>query len=72
MNDNSDQQYQQQQLEQLKLETSLVSGPTTNDKLWTDQGINENIVQKIRSCIENGRKQNLNLSYDFFSLIIYF
>ncbi|CAF0784046.1 unnamed protein product [Rotaria sordida] len=51
MSESSDQQ-QQQQLEQLKLETSQ---PTTNDKLWTDQGINENIVQKIRLCIENGK-----------------
>ncbi|CAF2803776.1 unnamed protein product [Rotaria sp. Silwood2] len=50
MSDSSDQQ--QQQLEQLKLETSQ---QPTNDKLWTDQGINENIVQKIRLCIENGK-----------------
>jgi hypothetical protein len=52
INDSSDQQYQQQQLEQLKLETS---SDTINDKLWTDQGINENIAEKVRSCIENGK-----------------
>ncbi|CAF0922874.1 unnamed protein product [Rotaria sp. Silwood1] len=53
MSDSSDQQQQQQQqLEQLKLETSQ---QPTNDKLWTDQGINENIVQKLRLCIENGK-----------------
>ncbi|CAF3510569.1 unnamed protein product [Rotaria socialis] len=46
---------QQQQLEQLKLETSQESSITTDDKVWTDQGINENIVQKIRSYIENGK-----------------
>ena len=41
----------QQQLEQLKLEISL---DTQSDKSWTEQGLNEKIVQKIRSCIENG------------------
>jgi len=60
MNESSDQQYQQQQLEQLKLETSQISFDTTDDKSWTQQGINQNIVQKIRSCIENGRTTKLS------------
>jgi hypothetical protein len=57
-NDNSDQQYQQQQLEQLKFETSC---DTTNDKSWTDQGINENIVEKVRLCIENGKLTSIDI-----------
>jgi len=60
MNESSDQQYQQQQLEQLKLETSQISFDTTDDKSWTQQGINQNIVQKIRSCIENGRTTKIS------------
>jgi hypothetical protein len=53
-NDSIDAQYQQQQLEQLKLETSQVSSDTFNDKTLLDQGISERIVQKLRSCIESG------------------
>jgi hypothetical protein len=52
MNDTLDQQYQQ-----LKFETSQISLNLTDDKLWTDQGINENLVEKIRSYIENGIKK---------------
>lgn len=53
MTDSSD---QQQQLDQLNLEISQESSSATDDKAWTDQGINENIVQKIRSYIENGNR----------------
>ncbi|CAF3528638.1 unnamed protein product [Adineta steineri] len=55
INETSGEQYQQQQLEQLKLETSEMSFDTTNEKLWTDQGLHQNIVQKLRSCIENDK-----------------
>jgi predicted Ser/Thr protein kinase len=58
MNDPTDQDYQQQQLEQLKFETSQVLLNTIDDQSWTEQGINENIVQRIRSYIENGTKRN--------------
>jgi len=51
-NDNSNQEYQQQQLEQLKLETS---SDIPDTKLWTDDGLNENIVEKLRQCIHNGK-----------------
>jgi hypothetical protein len=51
-NDTLDEQYQQ-----LKYETSQVSLEPTDEKSWTDQGINENIVQKIGSFIENGIKR---------------
>jgi hypothetical protein len=57
MNDTFDQQYQQQQLEQLKFETSQVSLDPTDDKSWIDQGLHINIVEKLRSYIENGRKK---------------
>jgi hypothetical protein len=66
MNESSDQQYQQQQLEQLKLETSQIS---FDDKSWTEQGINQNIVQKIHSCIENGRTTKISfieINFDYF------
>jgi len=52
INDTLDQQYQQ-----LKFETSQISLNLTDDKLWTEQGINETLVQKIRSYIENGIKR---------------
>jgi hypothetical protein len=61
VNDNSD----QQQLEQLKLEISL---DTQSDKPWTEQGLNEKIVQKIHSCIENGTRtktKHLFCSFNF-------
>lgn len=65
MTDSSD---QQQQLDQLNLEISQESSSTTDDKAWTDQGINENIVQKIRSYIENGNR-NLICNHSF---LLYF
>lgn len=52
MNDILDEQYQQ-----FKLETSQVSSEQTDEKLWTEQNINKNIVQKIHLLIENGRNK---------------
>jgi hypothetical protein len=56
INDTLDQQYQQ-----LKFETSHISLNLTDDKLWTEQGINETLVQKIHSYIENGIKRKFFL-----------
>lgn len=66
MTEGSDQQYQQQQLEQLKLETSAASSQVSSsdnasEKPLIEQGIPENIVQKIRLCIDAGKLSSTDI-----------
>ena len=53
--DSSDPQHHQQQLEQLKFETAEASTETGNDKPFSDQGLDDKLVQKIRSSIDLGK-----------------
>jgi hypothetical protein len=72
---NTDQQYQQQQLAQLRQETSSESSSNTteqqpSERPWTDQGLNEKIVQKIRSSIDNGRHLFVVVCCSFDNMLI--
>ena len=55
MSDSSDPQHHQQQAEQLIVETAETSTEAGNDKPFSDQGLDEKLVQKIRSSIDLGK-----------------
>jgi hypothetical protein len=61
MSDSSDRQHHQQQLEQLKFETDESATETGNDKPFSDQGLDEKLVQKIRSSIDLGKLSSTDI-----------